>query len=257
MPWFDRFDRLAAERLPDLEICREEPMDRHTTFRVGGPARRFVRPASAEACAALLALAESEGWPVLVMGNGSNLLVADGGADLLVIHTGHLDGAERVGERTIRAGAGLSLARVASFAQREGLRGLEFAHGIPGSLGGAVCMNAGAYGGEMKQVLSAVTAWMPGEGVRRLERETLALGYRRSVFSGGRGAVLAAENHNKYGGLWSAVSEVLAQKCPVPAGYVAVEDEFGEVGSQGYLQERFGLTAAHIVEQAKAVLARK
>ncbi len=193
MPWFDRFDRLAAERLPHLEICREEPMDRHTTFRVGGPARRFVRPASAEACAALLALAESEGWPVLVMGNGSNLLVADGGADLLVIHTGHLDGAERAGERTIRAGAGLSLARVASFAQREGLRGLEFAHGIPGSLGGAVCMNAGAYGGEMKQVLSAVTAWMPGEGVRRLERETLALGYRRSVFSGGRGAVLAAE----------------------------------------------------------------
>ena len=71
------------------------------------------------------------------------------------------------------------------------------------------------------------------------------------------GAVLAAENHNKYGGLWSAVSEVLAQKCPVPAGYVAVEDEFGEVGPQGYLQERFGLTAAHIVEQAKAVLARK
>ena len=71
------------------------------------------------------------------------------------------------------------------------------------------------------------------------------------------GAVLVAENHNKYGGLWSAVSEVLAQKCPVPAGYVAVEDEFGEVGPQDYLQERFGLTAAHIVERAKAVLARK
>lgn len=71
------------------------------------------------------------------------------------------------------------------------------------------------------------------------------------------GAVLTAENHNKYGGLWSAVSEVLARKCPVPASYVAVEDEFGEVGPQDYLQERYGLTAAHIVEQAKAVLARK
>ena len=69
--------------------------------------------------------------------------------------------------------------------------------------------------------------------------------------------MLAAENHNKYGGLWSAVSEVLARKRPVPAGYVAVEDEFGEVGPQDYLQERFGLTAAHIAEQAKAVLARK
>ncbi len=71
------------------------------------------------------------------------------------------------------------------------------------------------------------------------------------------GAVLVAENHSKFGGLWSAVSEVLAQKCPVPAGYVAVEDEFGEVGPQGYLQERFGLTAAHIVEQAKSVIAKK
>ena len=71
------------------------------------------------------------------------------------------------------------------------------------------------------------------------------------------GAVLVAENHNKFGGLWSAVSEVLAQKRPVPAGYVAVEDEFGEVGPQGYLQERFGLTAAHIVEQAKSIIAKK
>ena len=71
------------------------------------------------------------------------------------------------------------------------------------------------------------------------------------------GAAVVAENHNKYGGLWSAVSEVLAKKCPIPADCVAVEDEFGEVGPQGYLQERFGLTAAHIVEQAKAVLARK
>ena len=71
------------------------------------------------------------------------------------------------------------------------------------------------------------------------------------------GAVVVAENHNKFGGLWSAVSEVLAQKCPVPAAYVAVEDEFGEVGPQEYLQERFGLTAARIVERVKSVLARK
>ena len=95
--------------------------------------------------------------------------------------------------RTIRAGAGLSLARLASFAMREGLGGLAFAHGIPGTLGGAVCMNAGAYGGEMKQVLSAVTAWFPGEGVRRLSVEELNLGYRHSLFSEKRGAVLWAE----------------------------------------------------------------
>ena len=193
MLWFDRFDDLISRRFPDCEILREEPMDRHTTFRVGGPARRFVRPAGASQCGALLSLAEEEGWPFLVVGNGSNLLVSDDGLDALVIHTGCLDEVERTEERTIRAGAGLSLARLASFARREELGGLEFAHGIPGSLGGAVCMNAGAYGGEMKQVLSAVTAWFPGEGVRRLETGELDLGYRHSVFSEKRGVVLSAE----------------------------------------------------------------
>ncbi len=193
MSWFDRFDALAVDRFRGLEFFREEPMNRHTTFRVGGPARRFVRPESAGQCAALLALAEEEGWPVLVLGNGSNLLAADEGIDRLVVHTGRLDGIERTGERSVRAGAGVSLARLSSFAQKESLGGLEFAHGIPGSLGGGVCMNAGAYGGEMKQVLSAVTAWFPGEGVRRMSLEELDLGYRHSVFSEKHGAVLEAE----------------------------------------------------------------
>lgn len=193
MPWYDRFDALAADRFPDLEILREEPMARHTTFRVGGPVRRFVRPGSPDQCAALLAAAEEEGWSLLVLGNGSNLLAADGELDLLAVHTGRMDRVERTGERTVRAEAGLSLARLSAFAQREGLGGLEFAHGIPGSLGGGVTMNAGAYGGEMKQVLSAVTAWFPGEGVRQLSAWDLDLGYRHSVFSEGQGAVLEAE----------------------------------------------------------------
>ena len=193
MPWFDRFDTLFAPSFPDCQVLREEPMDRHTTFRIGGPARRFVRPAGAAQCGALLSLAEEEGWPVLVIGNGSNLLVSDNGLDALVVYTGSLDGVSRTGGRTVRAGAGLSLARLASFARREELGGLEFAHGIPGSLGGAVCMNAGAYGGEMKQVLTAVTAWFPDEGVRRLVPEELDLSYRHSVFSDKRGVVLEAE----------------------------------------------------------------
>ena len=143
----------------------------------------------------MLSLAEQEGWPLLVLGNGSNLLAADSGLDMLVVHTGRLDSLERAGEKTIRAGAGVSLAKLSSFAQREGLSGLEFAHGIPGSLGGGVCMNAGAYGGEMKQVLSAVTAWFPGGGVRRLSLEELHLSYRHSIFSEKQGAVLEAEFH--------------------------------------------------------------
>lgn len=193
MPWFDTFDAIVPQRFPGMEIGKEEPMDRHTTFRVGGPARRFVRPGSEEACGALLELAEVQAWPVLVVGNGSNLLVSDEGLDRLVIHTGGLDSLERTGERTIRAGAGVSLARLASFAQKEGLGGLEFAHGIPGSLGGAVFMNAGAYGGEMKQVLSSVAAWFPGGGVKEIPACGLELGYRRSIFSSREGAVLAAE----------------------------------------------------------------
>ena len=113
--------------------------------------------------------------------------------DTLAIHTGLLDKAARTGQRTIRAGAGLRLSKLAVFAQREGLSGLEFAHGIPGSLGGGVCMNAGAYGGEMKQVLTAVSAWLPGQGVKWIAAEKLELRYRHSLFSSAPGAVLEAE----------------------------------------------------------------
>lgn len=192
MSWSQRFDTVAS-RFPHLEILCDEPMSHHTTFRTGGPVRRFVRPASAAECAALLELAAQEDWPVLLLGSGSNLLAADDGIDLLAVHTGRLDGLTRTGACTIRAGAGVRLSKLASFAQREGLGGLEFAHGIPGSLGGAVCMNAGAYGGEMKQVLSSVTAWLPGEGVRQLGRDELDLRYRHSLFSDVPGAVLEAE----------------------------------------------------------------
>ena len=193
MPWYDTFDALVKERFPQLEWTEEEPMSRHTTFRTGGPARRFARPGSIEDLAALLDAAERERWPVLVLGNGSNVLAADRGVEALVLHTGRLDSVSRTGERTLRAEAGISLARLAVFAQRESLGGLEFAHGIPGSLGGAVCMNAGAYGGEMRQVVTAVTAWLPGQGVVRLERDALEFSYRHSIFSHCRGAVLAAE----------------------------------------------------------------
>ncbi len=193
MPWSDRFDAVCAEKFPTLEILREEPMNRHTTFRVGGPARRMVCPASAGEFAALLALCREEGWPCLVVGNGSNLLVRDGGIDCVVLHTGGLEAVERTGETTLRAQAGVSLARLAVFAQRAGLTGLEFAHGIPGSLGGAVCMNAGAYGGEMCQVVCGAEAWFPEGGVRRLEAGELDFGYRHSLFSHRPGVVLSAD----------------------------------------------------------------
>ena len=239
MPWFDSFDA-AVGRFAGMEILYDEPMALHTTFRIGGPAKRMARPRSTEEAAALLTLAEAEGWPVLTLGNGSNLLAADSGLDALVIHSGRLDALERTGERTIRAGAGVSLARLASFAQREGLGGLEFAHGIPGSLGGAVCMNAGAYGGEMRQVVQSVTAWFPGEGLRRLSGDEMAFGYRHSVFSGRRGAALEAEltltidifaPRDGGAGACQEAAETLAENlvCHGAAGLNALELQAGDV----------------------------
>ena len=190
MPWYEAFDREIGRQLPQLEVRREEPMARHTTFRIGGPARRMAFPKTEEEWTALLALAAQ--WDPLVIGKGSNLLAPDGGLDRLVISTVRLEAVEPQGETALRAAAGISLARLAAAALRRGLAGLAFAHGIPGTLGGAVFMNAGAYGGEMRQVVRSVRAWYPQRGIVTLGPEELAFGYRRSVFSDGEGVILSA-----------------------------------------------------------------
>lgn len=192
MSWFETFDTVVAAQLPQLEVLCQEPMAGHTTFRVGGPARRMARPSTVEEMAALLTLAEREKWPVLLLGNGSNLLVSDQGVDTLVIHTGSMDTVELLDGGRICAEAGLSLNKLAVFAQKNGLAGLEFAHGIPGSLGGGIRMNAGAYGGEMCQVVESVTAWIPGQGVVNVPCEEMDFSYRHSRFTHERGVVLAA-----------------------------------------------------------------
>ena len=192
MSWFETFDTVAAAALPGLKVLCQEPMAGHTTFKVGGPARRMAVPSSTEEMAVLLTLAEKEEWPLLLLGNGSNLLVSDEGVDALVIHTGGLDAMTLLEGGRIRAEAGLSLNKLAVFAQKNGLAGLEFAHGIPGSLGGGIRMNAGAYGGEMCQVVESVTAWIPGTGVVEIPMEEMSFSYRHSRFTGERGVVLAA-----------------------------------------------------------------
>ena len=127
MSWYKGFDTVIAQQLPHLRVLHDEPMSGHTTFRIGGPARRMAFPASPEELAALLNLATEEGWPWMVAGNGSDLLVDDAGLDLLVIVTTAMDQMERTGETTIRAWAGISLARLAVFAMEQGLAGLAFA----------------------------------------------------------------------------------------------------------------------------------
>lgn len=184
MQWYERLDEKIRDYLPDMTVERDVPMSRHTSFRIGGPARRMTFPESREQLVILLGLAEECGIRPFLLGRGTNLLVSDRGLDTLVIKTAErMTSIRRLDDVTLEADAGVLLSRLAVYAQQAGLAGLEFAHGIPGSLGGAVCMNAGAYGGEMKQVLRSAAVLFPEEGVRTLSCEKLKLSYRHSLLT--------------------------------------------------------------------------
>ncbi len=170
----------------------EEPMKRHTTFRIGGPAQFFITPQSTEELAGIITLCRRFQIPYRVMGNGSNLLVRDEGWRGAVISTEALKNA-RCSCCSIWAEAGISLARLARLAQEASLTGLEFAAGIPGTLGGALVMNAGAYGGEMKDVLVWADVLDERGMIHRKNGEQLKLGYRTSCIPEERYIVLAAE----------------------------------------------------------------
>lgn len=157
-----------------------EPMAAHTTFRVGGPADIFIEPESIGDVAAAMRICREAAVPLLVMGNGSNLLVRDGGIRGAVLHIGSKLGSVDVDGTTVRAQAGALLSRVAAEAMRSGLAGLEFASGIPGSVGGAAAMNAGAYGGEMRDAVRRVTAIAPSGEILRLSNAKMAYSYRHS-----------------------------------------------------------------------------
>ena len=159
----------------------DEPMSRHTTLKLGGPADYLVFPRSAEEIRALFAEAGAYGMPVTVIGHGSNLLVLDGGIRGLVIRIEkNMKNIRREGNRPTAA-AGAMLGSVAAEAAEDGLAGLEFASGIPGTVGGAMTMNAGAYGGEMAQVVSRVNGITPeGEPVS-LSNADMQFGYRTSA----------------------------------------------------------------------------
>ena len=173
MDWTIEFDKAIEQYLPDLEVLQDEPMSRHTTFRIGGPAKRMAFPSSREQLVLLMSFAKNYGANPLVIGNGSNLLVPDEGLDRLVIDTSaNLNRVERGSENTVLADAGATLARTADLACKSGLTGLEFAHG-----------NAGAYSGEMKQVLRSAAVLFPEEGIRALSCEELNLSYRHSLLT--------------------------------------------------------------------------
>ena len=160
-------------------IFTDEPMKKHTTFRVGGPADVLIQPKRAE-LASVIRLCREYDIPYQVIGNGSNLLVGDRGIRGAVIEMLSKEDEICVEDDCITVGAGMLLSTTANRAAEHGLTGMEFAAGIPGSIGGAVVMNAGAYGGEMKDILTAVTVLDQEGNEKILSAEELELGYRTS-----------------------------------------------------------------------------
>ncbi|MEG2175164.1 MAG: UDP-N-acetylmuramate dehydrogenase, partial [Oscillospiraceae bacterium] len=162
-----------------------EPMRLHTTFRIGGPAQLFVEPENIAGVAAVCRLCHAQNIACHVLGNGSNLLVADEGVSGVMLSLGSRLSAIRREGNDLIAQSGATLTQVCRFAQREGLAGLEFAFGIPGSVGGAAYMNAGAYGGEIGNVVTRVDALDADNTLQSLEAAVLGFGYRTSLFQQG------------------------------------------------------------------------
>lgn len=156
------------------------PMSAHTSFKIGGAADRFVSTADIIQAALIIRFCTERQIPLLVVGNGSNLLVSDGGIAGVVLHIEA--GAIAVDGTRMTVQAGASLTRACLTACENGLSGLEFAYGIPGTMGGGVYMNAGAYGGQLSDVVRSVTALTAGGEIVELSAEQLTFGYRHSVF---------------------------------------------------------------------------
>ncbi len=167
----------------NIKFKTNEPMSSHTSFKIGGAAEYFVEPSSAEELVSVIAVAKENNIPLTVIGNGSNLLVSDGGIKGIVLSTLKMNEIKLIDETHIFAAAGASLTAVCLFAKKHSLAGLEFAYGIPGSVGGALYMNAGAYGGEMSQVVESAESVADGKNVKR-NNDELNLSYRHSVYSG-------------------------------------------------------------------------
>lgn len=164
-------------------ILADEPMSRHITFRVGGPADFFVTPKTKEEVRDMIRVCKEEKMPYYIIGNGSNLLVSDQGYRGVIIQIYKEMNEVTVEGDMIKAQAGALLSGIAAKALGAELTGFEFASGIPGTIGGACVMNAGAYGGEMKDVLESVTVLTDEGEIQELERDELELGYRTSVIA--------------------------------------------------------------------------
>ena len=227
-----------------------EPMKNHTTFKIGGPAQYYVTPESVTQIQEVVSLCRDMNIPLHVIGNGSNILVGDDGVDGVVLALFNTFSDYEIKDNVITAQAGMSLIKLAVIALREGLTGLEFASGIPGSVGGAVYMNAGAYDGQMKDVVTSVTVLDEAGNIRILGRDELDMGYRTSAVAKNNMIVLQVVIELKAGdkeqikARMNQLSELRKQKQPLeypsagstfkrPEGYFAGK-LIADAGLKGY-----------------------
>ena len=179
--------------LPGIQLLINEPLSKHTSFRIGGPASVMAMPKSPEELKEILKVSALLDCKIAILGAGTNVLASDDGYDGLVICLKDcLAGMERLDETHIRVSAGVTMTRAALFAAGLGLSGLEFAHGIPGSVGGGVYMNAGAYGGELCQVVKSVDVMDRAGNIRTLSNEQMGFSYRHSILEESGDIVLSA-----------------------------------------------------------------
>ena len=193
MKEFTDFQEKLARNCPDIRILYNEPMAKHTSFRIGGAAEAMAFPKNTEELARLLKMSRLLDHTPAILGAGTNVLAPDEGVGGLVICLKDcLDGMERLDETHIRVMAGVTMTRAAMFAAKQGLSGLEFAHGIPGTVGGGVYMNAGAYGGDIGSVLTRAEVMDPEGNVITFSREDMGFSYRHSRLEDTPGIVIAA-----------------------------------------------------------------
>jgi len=188
-----RILEVLKSRLGAMEARLDEPMRRHTSFKIGGPVRAMLFPGNANELVLLLGLLRDFGMTPLIIARGTNLLVTDKPLEMIAVNMANLSSMRLKGEWVISADCGARLSALAEFACSRGLSGVEFAHGIPGSVGGAVLMNAGAYGGEMKDVVLVTTAYNAYIGEFTVRREQHDFSYRHSRFSDTGDIVVSTE----------------------------------------------------------------
>lgn len=262
----------------EKNVLTDEPLSRHTTFRIGGPADYFVTPENPEDIRCLIEFCRGRDIPYYIVGNGSNLLAGDKGFRGVIIQVFKNMNEIRTEGEKVYAQAGALLSKIAAAALEASLTGLEFASGIPGTLGGALRMNAGAYGGEMKQVVESATVLTPEGEVLVIPVSELGMSYRTSVIAKNDYVVLEAALHLKKGrqeeirALMDDLKEKRVSKQPLeygsagstfkrPEGYFAgklIQDSglrgfrigAAQVSEKhcGFVINRGGATAAEVVE---------